>query len=39
MKAPEELCLTILEELTTVTDPETGADVVRMKQVGELKVV
>ncbi|RPI94715.1 MAG: DUF59 domain-containing protein [Chloroflexi bacterium] len=38
MKTPEELRLAILEELSTVIDPETGADVVRMKLVEDLVV-
>jgi metal-sulfur cluster biosynthetic enzyme len=35
---PEALRLAILEKLSTVIDPETGADVVRMKLVENLVV-
>ncbi|MBN2116191.1 MAG: DUF59 domain-containing protein [Anaerolineales bacterium] len=39
MKTPEEeLRRTILEDLSKVIDPETGADVVRMKLVEDLVV-
>ena len=35
---PDELKKAILEKLTTVIDPETGVDVIRMKLVQELQV-
>jgi metal-sulfur cluster biosynthetic enzyme len=38
MNDPEELRLAILEKLSTVIDPETGADVVRMKLIEDLIV-
>jgi metal-sulfur cluster biosynthetic enzyme len=39
MNAPEEqLRLAILDELSKVIDPETGADVVRMKLIEDLVV-
>jgi metal-sulfur cluster biosynthetic enzyme len=38
MKKAEELRLMILEKLSTVIDPETGADVVRMKLIENLAV-
>lgn len=36
--AEEQLRLTILEDLSKVIDPETGADIVRMKLVEDLVV-
>jgi metal-sulfur cluster biosynthetic enzyme len=36
MTNPDELRLSILEQLSKVIDPETGADVVRMKLVEDL---
>jgi len=38
MNGPEELRLAILEKLSKVIDPETGADVVRMKLIEDLVV-
>ena len=38
MNDPEELRMAILERLSTVIDPETGADVVRMKLIENLIV-
>ena len=38
MNDPEELRMAILERLSTVIDPETGADVVRMKLIEALIV-
>lgn len=38
MNDPEELRLAILEKLSKVIDPETGADVVRMKLIENLLV-
>jgi metal-sulfur cluster biosynthetic enzyme len=38
MNAPEELRLAILERLSTVIDPETGADVMRMRLIEDLAV-
>ena len=38
MNALEDLRLTILEKLSEVIDPETGADVVRMKLIENLQV-
>jgi len=38
MNAPKDLRLAILEKLSSVIDPETGADVVRMKLVEDLVV-
>jgi metal-sulfur cluster biosynthetic enzyme len=38
MNDPKELRLAILEKLCHVTDPETGADVVRMKLIENLVV-
>jgi metal-sulfur cluster biosynthetic enzyme len=38
MSAPEKLRLAILERLSTLIDPETGADVVRMKLIEDLVV-
>jgi metal-sulfur cluster biosynthetic enzyme len=38
MSDPEELRLAILERLSTVIDPETGVDVVRMKLIENLVV-
>jgi metal-sulfur cluster biosynthetic enzyme len=38
MSNPELLRLAILERLSTVIDPETGADVVRMKLIENLVV-
>jgi metal-sulfur cluster biosynthetic enzyme len=38
MNDPEELRLVILEKLSEVIDPETGADVVRMKLIEDLVV-
>jgi metal-sulfur cluster biosynthetic enzyme len=38
MNDPEELRMAILERLSTVIDPETGADVVRMKLIENLAV-
>ncbi len=38
MSDVQQLQSTILEKLSTVIDPETGADVVRMKLVDELVV-
>lgn len=38
MNDPEELRLAILEKLSKVIDPETGADVVRMKLIENLVV-
>jgi len=38
MKDPEKLRLAVLEKLSTVIDPETGADVVRMKLIEDLVV-
>jgi metal-sulfur cluster biosynthetic enzyme len=36
MNAPKDLRLAILEKLSSVIDPETGADVVRMKLIENL---
>ena len=38
MNDPEELRMAILERLSTVIDPETGTDVVRMKLIENLIV-
>ena len=38
MSDPEKLRLAIIERLSTVIDPETGADVVRMKLIENLIV-
>jgi metal-sulfur cluster biosynthetic enzyme len=38
MSAPEKLRLAILKRLSTLIDPETGADVVRMKLIEDLVV-
>jgi metal-sulfur cluster biosynthetic enzyme len=38
MSDPEKLYLAILERLSTVIDPETGANVVRMKLIENLVV-
>jgi metal-sulfur cluster biosynthetic enzyme len=38
MNNPEELRLAVLERLSTVIDPETGADVVRMKLIEDLVI-
>jgi metal-sulfur cluster biosynthetic enzyme len=38
MNDPEELRLAILERLSKVIDPETGADVVRMNLIEDLAV-
>jgi len=38
MSNPAELHLAILEKLSTVIDPETGADVVRMRLIEDLVV-
>jgi metal-sulfur cluster biosynthetic enzyme len=38
MNGPEELRLAILEKLSKVIDPETGADVVRTKLIEDLVV-
>lgn len=38
MSHPTELRLAILEKLSTVNDPETGADVVRMRLIEDLVV-
>jgi len=38
MSDPEKLRLAILERLSTVIDPETGADVVRLRLIENLAV-
>ncbi len=38
MSDPEKLRFAILDRLSTVIDPETGADVVRMKLIEDLAV-